>query len=266
MEKKFDIMTLIGFVAGVAGIVVAYKFIGHGKMKLIVGKDALEAVLIVGLGTISATVVGQGWKKFTSIFGLFGQAYNPTSYSIHEAIDQLVNFASIARKDGVLALEKELPTIKESFFKKMLGLAIDGNDPDTIRSIAETESYFITERHSVNANIFAKMGGYSPTMGIIGTVIGLIGTFATAGASAGDTDKLIAHIATAFVATLWGIFLANLVFLPIGDRLKNIHLEEAEYMEVITRGVISIQEGEAPSIVKAKLYSMLPSSKQEKKQ
>ena len=124
---------------------------------------------------------------------------------------------------------------------------------------------FVGERHNVNINIFNKMGGYSPTMGIIGTVIGLIGTFAAAGGSGGESDKLISHIATAFVATLWGIFLANLVFLPIGDRLKNIHLEEEEYMEVIMRGVIAIQEGEAPSIVKAKLYSMLPASKQEKK-
>jgi len=175
----------------------------------------------------------------------------------------MVNFAAMARKDGVLALEKEVVNIKEPFFKKILGLAIDGNDPDVIRSIAETEAYFVGERHSVNAKMFDKMGGYSPTMGIIGTVVGLIATFASAGS--GDAQELIKHISTAFIATLYGIFLANVVFLPIADRLKNIHLDEAEYMEVVTRGVISIQEGEAPSIVKAKLYSMLPASKQEKK-
>ncbi|MBM4165850.1 MAG: chemotaxis protein MotA [Ignavibacteria bacterium] len=265
MDRKFDMMTLIGFIMGVGGIVVAYKFIGHGKMRMLVGAPALEAILIVGLGTMSATIVGQSWKRFTTIPKLVGQAYNPLTFNFHESIDQMVNFAAIARKDGVLALEKELPTIKEPFFKKMLGLAIDGNDPDVIRSIAETEMTFVGERHNVNITIFNKMGGYSPTMGIIGTVIGLIGTFAAAGGGGGDSEKLISHIATAFVATLWGIFLANLVFLPIGDRLKNIHLEEEEYMDVIMRGVIAIQEGEAPSIVKAKLYSMLPASKQEKK-
>jgi len=256
-------MSLIAFVVAVAGILVAYKFLGKGKIYTLIGPAAAEGILIVFLGTIGATVVGQSWERFTKIPTLFGQAYNPLTFQVHETIDQMVNFAAMARKDGVLALEKEVVNIKEPFFKKILGLAIDGNDPDVIRSIAETEAYFVGERHSVNAKMFDKMGGYSPTMGIIGTVVGLIATFASAGS--GDAQELIKHISTAFIATLYGIFLANVVFLPIADRLKNIHLDEAEYMEVVTRGVISIQEGEAPSIVKAKLYSMLPASKQEKK-
>ena len=263
MDKKFDVMTLIGFVLGVSGIVLSYIFLSEGKLNMLIGKPALEGILIVVLGTISATIVGQSWSRFTKIFGLFGIAYNPPTYNIHDTIESLVNYDAMARKDGVLALEKELPNVREPFFKKMFNLAIDGNDPDVIRSIAESEMEFKQERHNISFSIFVKMGGYSPTMGIIGTVIALIGTFATAGT--GDKDKLIQHIATAFVATLWGIFLANLVFLPISDRLRNISLEEKEYMEIVTRGVIAIQEGEAPSIVKAKLYSMLPETKQEKK-
>ncbi|MBS4027917.1 MAG: MotA/TolQ/ExbB proton channel family protein [Ignavibacteriales bacterium] len=263
MQKKFEIIPIIAWVVAVAGILLAYKYIGGGKILTLIGKPALEGMIIVFIGTLGATVVGQGWDHFTKVPSLMGLAFNPLQYNVKESIDQMVNFASVARKDGVLALEKELPNLKEPFFKKMLSLAIDGNDPDVIRSIAETEMTFVAERHSVNAKIFDKMGGYSPTLGIIGTVVGLIATFAAA--AGGDPQDLIKHISTAFIATLWGIFLANLVFLPIGDKLKNVHLEEAEYMEVVMRGVISIQEGEAPSIVKAKLYSMLPASKQEKK-
>ncbi len=259
MQKKFDVMTIIGFLVGVSGIVAAYKFLAHGKISMLIGKSALEGILIVFLGTIAATIVGQSWTRFISIFKIASHAINPTTYNLREAIDQLVNFAAIARKDGVLALEKELPNIKEPFFRKIFGLAVDGNDPDMLKTVAESEIEFLTERHTINYTVFAKMGGYSPTMGIIGTVLALIGTFASAG---DDPQGLISHIATAFVATLWGIFLANLVFLPLSDRLKNGHLEEIEYMEIIKKGVISIQEGEAPSIVKAKLYSMLPANQQ----
>ena len=118
MEKKFDAMTLVGLLIGIGGIVVAYKVLAKGKMSMLVGSKALEGILIVWLGTFSATIVGQSWKKFTEIPKLIAQAYNPAYYNVRETIDQFVNFAAIARKDGVLALEKELPNIKEPFFKK----------------------------------------------------------------------------------------------------------------------------------------------------
>jgi chemotaxis protein MotA len=104
------------------------------------------------------------------------------------------------------------------------------------------------------------MGGYSPTMGIIGTVMGLIATLAAAG---GDPNDLIRSIASAFIATLWGVFMANIVWLPIADKLKNIHHEEHLFMDMIVEGVLAIQAGEIPSVIKAKLNSMLPSGEQE---
>jgi chemotaxis protein MotA len=104
------------------------------------------------------------------------------------------------------------------------------------------------------------MGGYSPTMGIIGTVMGLIATLASAG---DDADILIRHIAGAFVATLWGVFMANIVWLPIADKLKHIHNEEYLFMDMIVEGVLAIQAGEIPSVIRARLNSMLPAGEQE---
>ena len=129
-----------------------------------------------------------------------------------------------------------------------------------LRALAETEVNYVGERHSRAAAIFQKMGGYSPTMGIIGTVMGLIATLASAGE---DANILIRHIASAFIATLWGVFMANIVWLPIADKLKHIHDEEYLFMDMIVEGVLSIQAGEVPSVIKAKLNSMLPAAQQE---
>jgi chemotaxis protein MotA len=118
------------------------------------------------------------------------------------------------------------------------------------------------ERHYSNIHIFTKMGGYAPTMGIIGTVMGLIMTLANAGA---DPTSLIKNIATAFIATLWGIFSANLLWLPIGDRLKRCHTEEKNMMEIALEGVLTLQSGEIPSIMKARLVGMLPQKEQIRK-
>ena len=115
------------------------------------------------------------------------------------------------------------------------------------------------ERHYSNIFIFTKMGGYAPTMGIIGTVMGLIMTLANAGT---DPNVLIKSIATAFIATLWGVFSANILWLPIGDRLKRCHSEEKNMMEISLEGVLTLQSGEIPSIMKARLVGMLPQKEQ----
>jgi chemotaxis protein MotA len=114
-------------------------------------------------------------------------------------------------------------------------------------------------RHMMNINIFSKMGGYAPTMGIIGTVLALI---LTLGAAGSDPTVLIRNIATAFIATLWGIFSANLIWFPIADRLKQCHLEEKFIMELSLEGAIALTSGEIPSVVKSRLISMLPQKEQ----
>ncbi|HTR99809.1 MAG TPA: MotA/TolQ/ExbB proton channel family protein, partial [Bacteroidota bacterium] len=207
-----------------------------------------------------AAIIGTSLKNFLQIPPLVRLALFPPSYEVKETIDSIVRYSTVARKEGLLALEKELGKVTNAFMKKILRFAIDGTEPEVLRALAETEVNYVGERHSRSAAIFQKMGGYSPTMGIIGTVMGLIATLASAGE---DANILIRHIASAFIATLWGVFMANIVWLPIADKLKHIHDQEYLFMDMIVEGVLSIQAGEVPSVIKAKLNSMLPAAQQE---
>ena len=256
MKRSFDIATAGGLMLGVIAIFGSFMLEGGSMGALIL----LPAMTIVFLGTFAAAIIGTSLKNFLQIGSLIRLALLPPSYEVKETIDSIVRFSTVARKEGLLALEKELGKVTNAFMKKILRFAIDGTEPEVLRALAETEVNYVGERHSRSAAIFQKMGGYSPTMGIIGTVMGLIATLASAGE---DANILIRHIASAFIATLWGVFMANIVWLPIADKLKHIHEEEYLFMDMIVEGVLSIQAGEVPSVIKAKLNSMLPAGQQE---
>ncbi len=256
MRRSFDIATVAGLALGFIGIFGSFLLEG-GKIG---GLILLPAMIIVFFGTFAAALIGTSLKNFMGLGKMFGLAIFPPQYEVRETIDTIVRFSTIARKEGLLSLERELEKITNPFMKKILRLAIDGTEPEVLRSLAETEVAYMGERHSHSWTILAKMGGYSPTMGIIGTVMGLISTLAAAG---DDANTLIRHIASAFIATLWGVFMANIVWLPMADKLKHINHEEYLFMDVITEGVLSIQAGEIPSVIKARLNSMLPAGEQE---
>jgi chemotaxis protein MotA len=256
MKRTFDITTAGGLVLGVIAIFGSFMLEGGSIGALIL----LPAMTIVFLGTFSAAMIGTSLKNFMQIGTMLKLALFPPSYEVKDTIDSIVRYSTIARKEGLLALEKELGNVPNAFMKKILRFAIDGTEPEVLRALAETEVNYVGERHGRAAAIFQKMGGYSPTMGIIGTVMGLIATLASAGE---DANVLIRHIASAFIATLWGVFMANIVWLPIADKLKYIHDQEYLFMDMIVEGVLSIQAGEVPSVIKAKLNSMLPSHQQE---
>ena len=251
----FEFGTIAGLILGLVSIFGSFLLEGGTLGALIL----IPAMMIVFGGTIATAMIGSPAKIFFRIPKLIKLALIPPKYDIVGTIEAIVNYAVVARKDGILALEKEVNNVSHPFLKKILRLAIDGTDPETIREIADVEISYIEERHNANAGVFTKMGGYAPTMGIIGTVMGLISTLANAGE---DPNVLIRHIASAFIATLWGVFSANIIYLPIADRLKSIHAEEKILLEIIVEGVLAIQAGEVPSIIKTKLYSMLPISEQ----
>jgi chemotaxis protein MotA len=254
-NSTFEFGTIAGLILGVLSIFGSFLLEGGTLGALIL----IPAMLIVFGGTIATAMISSPAKIFFKIPSFIKLALIPPKFNVVETIETIVNYAIIARKDGILALEKEVNNVSHPFLKKMLRLAIDGTDPETIREIADVEINYITERHMANATVFQKMGGYAPTMGIIGTVMGLISTLANAG---GDPNELIHHIASAFIATLWGVFSANVIWLPIADRLKAIHAEEKILLEIIVEGVLAIQAGEVPTIIKTKLYSMFPISEQ----
>jgi chemotaxis protein MotA len=256
MKRTLDIATVGGLVLGIVAIFGSFLWEGGNLEGILLP----PAMLIVFAGTFAAALIGTSLKTFLSMGAMIKLALFPPTYAKQDAIGTLVRFSTIARKDGLLALEKELGSVENTFMRKILRFAIDGTEPEILRSLAETEVDYVTERHAQGAGLFQKMGGYSPTMGIIGTVMGLIATLASAGE---DADTLIRHIASAFVATLWGVFMANIVWLPIADKLKFIHNEEYLFMDMIVEGVLAIQAGEIPSVIKARLNSMLPATEQE---
>ncbi len=255
MKKTIEIGTVLGLTFGIISIFGSFLMEG-GKIGALI---MIPAMTIVFGGTFATAMIGTSFKQFGQIWKFALIAFMPPKHDVEKLIESIVHYSTVARKDGLLSLEKELNEVQHTFLKKMLRFAIDGTDPQTMRAVADAEMGFLNERHDSNAQIFQKMGGYAPTMGIIGTVMGLIVTLANAG---GNPNDLIHHIASAFIATLWGIFTANIIWLPLADKLKTIHSEENLVMEVTLEGVLAVQAGEIPAIVRAKLMAMLPSSKQ----
>ncbi len=248
--------TFIGILIGFIAIFGAFIWEGGSLDTLIM----LPAMTIVFVGTLAAGVAGSSFQQLTKMPGLIKLAFSPPVYDREKLIIQMSDFAYIARREGILSIENQLNKIEHPFLRKLFRICIDGADPETLHNIAETEISYITERHNKNISFFIKLGGYSPTMGIIGTVMGLIATLAAAGS---DPTVLIHHIASAFIATMWGIFMANIVWLPLGDKLKTIHDEEMELMQVFLDGVHSVLLGETPSVVRSKLISAFPLTQQE---
>ncbi len=247
--------SLYGLLLGFAAIFGAYLLEGGSFKALFL----LPSMIIVFGGTFAATIIGVGFDKFKKIFSLIRMAYFPQKYNIQQIIDGFVAISIKSRQEGLLSIEGQLSKLIYPFPKKMLHFVMDGTDIDSLESLALGEMKAMQGRHNTYISMFNKMGGYAPTMGIIGTVMGLIMTLANAGK---DPTMLIHSIATAFIATLWGILSANLLWLPIADRLKQCHLEEKYMMEVALEGVMAIQSGEIPSIVKSRLMSLLPQKEQ----
>lgn len=247
--------TLLGLIIGVFSIFGAF-FLEGGSVKALF---LISSLIIVFGGTFAAVMIGFGLDKVAKLITFVGLAYFPRDYNIKKIIDTFIELSIKSRKEGLLSLEKDLGKFQHVFTKKMTKYAIDGTDPDMLYNLAQLEMKATQERHFANIFIFTKMGGYAPTMGIIGTVMGLIMTLANAGA---DPNSLIKNIATAFIATLWGVFSANIIWLPIADRLKQCHTEEKNMMEISLEGVLTLQSGEIPSIMKARLIGMLPQKDQ----
>jgi chemotaxis protein MotA len=220
----------------------------------------LPPIVIVFGGTFATAIVGSGWDRFIRVGKYARIAAFPPPFDSSDLVEKLVVYSIRARKEGLLSLESEIRAIDQPQLRRWMQLAIDGTDTESIRTIAEVELLHMSERHAANAGLFSKMGGYAPTMGIIGTVMGLIMTLASAGE---DPNALIHNMASAFIATLWGIFSANIIWLPVSDRLKLCHLEEKQYLEILLEGVLAIQQGEVSNVLRAKLLSSLPGNRAE---
>ncbi|MGN6608561.1 MAG: motility protein A [Jatrophihabitans sp.] len=211
-------------------------------------------MILVFLGTIGASVGGTMMKDAINLPRSLIKAMTAKPVVATDDVEVIVKLAEKARRDGLLALEGEIANVENPFLKRALEMAIDGTDPDEVADILGAEVDAKRAADAAEAKIFSDMGGYAPTIGIIGTVLGLVHVLG----SLSDPSSLGEKIAGAFVATLWGVMTANCLFFPIGNRLKRLSAVECEQMELSLEGVLAIQAGSNPRMIAQKLQSMLP--------
>jgi len=209
-----------------------------------------SAILLIFGATFGATIASTSIKQFTKFPKLLGLAMKPRVSDITAVRAMLVKFAERARREGLLALEAEVEAVEDQFIRHGLQMVIDGLEPDTVEEILEIEIESMQARHAKGIDMFAKMGGYSPTFGVLGTVMGLVTVLAN---MAADPGGIAESIATAFIATLFGVGAANILWLPVSANLKTKDAAEAQERHLALAAVLSIQAGDNPRIVAQKL-------------
>jgi chemotaxis protein MotA len=245
-----DPATLVGIIIAFVSLLVAMIMEGGDPMSLLL----IPALLIVFGGTIGATMAGGTLKEFTSGFGQIRRALFSKPGTTDDTVRTLVSFAERARRDGLLALEETAKGIEDPFLRKGIELAVDGTDPEELRDILESELHAKKAHDKHSAKFFSDAGAYAPTIGIVGTVMGLVHVLE----NLAKPEELGHLIAAAFIATLWGVMSANVIWLPVGNRLKRLAELEAARMELVIEGISAIQSGSNPRVIAQKLKSLLP--------
>lgn len=249
---------MIGLLAGFGSIIIGFILEG-GTVGSLGGASA--AIIVFG-GTAGAIITSFPLSDLKKLPQWFKIAFTSQTFGTAEAYETLVRFAEKARREGLLSLEQELETVTDRFTHQGMQLVIDGTDPEITREILESNIAVLEKRHKVGISVFESAGGYGPTMGIIGTVMGLVMVLG----NLSDPEALSHSIAAAFLATLYGVASANLLWLPIATKLKMKDKAEVSAMEMVLDGILSIQAGQNPSILKEKLIThigTLPSEKNE---
>lgn len=242
--------TGIGIAAATAGILLSAMMEGTSPASFI----NMPAIIIIMVGTGGATMASvgmDGMKRIPSLYKLVMSAEPP---DLAGRVELLVSLAEQARREGLLALDAQVAEIDDAFTKKGLQLVVDGVDPDLVRDILEAEIDGMAARHHTGAAPFEKAGGFAPTMGIIGTVMGLVHVLENLSSPA----TLGPSISSAFIATLMGVGSANVIFLPVAARLKALSSEEVELRTLTLDGILSVQAGDNPRVVADKLTSYVP--------
>ncbi len=247
--------TAIGIVVAILGILGGAMMEGTSPAAFM----NIPAILLVFGGTLGVTMASVGMETMKNVPGLYKRAFSAEPPALGAKVGLIVRFAELARRDGLLALESEVEGVEDGFTRKGLQLVVDGTDPDTLREIMETEIDAMSARHKAGASCFKQAGGYSPTMGIIGTVMGLVHVLS----NLSQPETLGPSISAAFIATLFGVGIANVVFLPVAARLQALSEEEVEERTLLLEGIMSIQSGDNPRVVAEKLMSFVPPAQRE---
>jgi chemotaxis protein MotA len=251
-----DISTIIGLVLGF-GAVIGGQVLEGGQLSAIMQPTAF--IIIFG-GTVGATLVSFPLSCVFQALKDVKKTFFPPQTNHESIIKDMIGYAAKARKNGLISLEQESQNIKDVFIKKGISLVVDGIDPQKLRETMETELTAFEEHSKISAEVFDAAGGYAPTIGIIGAVLGLIHVME----NLSDSSKLGGGIAVAFVATIYGLITANLICLPMASKLKHRLKEEVQIKQMIIEGLIAIQNGENPHFIEQRLRSYLQ-HKDEKK-
>lgn len=242
--------TLAGLALTFGAILVSMIMEGSSPMSLL----AIPAMILVLGGTLGTAMTGGLLKDSIGIIGWLKVALLSKAPSADELVTAIVALAETARREGLLALEEAARKVEDPFLRRGLELAVDGTDSEELREILEAEIAAKQAHDKSGAKIFADMGGFAPTLGIIGTVIGLVHVLENLSSPA----KLGHLIAGAFIATLWGVLTANAIWLPLGNKVNRLSAVEVGHMELVVEGIMSIQAGTSPRILHKKLTSYLP--------
>jgi chemotaxis protein MotA len=241
--------TAIGIGLAAGAIIVAGIMEGVPPTALL----NINALLLVLGGTAGAIFGGVGMKRFMMIPKLYMKAIMSPQPDLGDRVKELVGFAEKARKDGLLALEEEIEAIEDPFMRKGMQLIVDGTDPDLLREILDAEIDAMAARHKLGSSIFEKAGGLAPTLGVLGTVVSLIHVLGNLSAP----STLGPAISGAFIATLYGVGSANVVYLPVCYTLQMLSQKEVDERSMVLEGILSIQAGDNPRMVQQKLLSYL---------
>jgi len=244
-----DLATVIGLIAGLCALFFGFIWEG-GHAASLFEKTAL---LIVFGGTFAATAVSFPLSKLKRIPDALRHAFRKADIEPQAMIDRIVDMATVARREGVLALENEVNELEEPFLRNGLLMVVDGTDPELTRQILELEMDAVEREREQQAKIFETAGGFAPTMGIIGTVMGLIHVLS----NLSDPGSLGPSIAVAFTATLYGVASANVIYLPLASKIKTNTQERIQLLELMLEGILALQAGENPQLIRKKLNSFM---------
>lgn len=248
----------------IIGMIIAILAIGVGMVLKGVSVSVLAnpaAVLIIIFGTIAAVTIAFPTNEIKRVPKLFKILF--TEQKLLDSVELIKMFsewAQVARKEGLLALEAKTGEVEDAFLRNGLSLAVDGQSADYIRDVLSEEIEAIEERHLSGAAIFSQAGTYAPTLGVLGAVLGLIAALS----NMNNTDALGHAISAAFVATLLGIFTGYVLWHPFANKLKRKSKQEIRLKEMMIEGILSILEGEAPRVIEQKLSSYLPAGERKK--
>ena len=262
-----DLGTLIGLLAGI-GIIILGIISAGGEIAWFWN---FNSILIVLGGTFAATMVNLPLKAVTNVFNILKNVFRAEDYNYTGIIEEVVKKATKARKDGLLALEADLSSMEDGFFKNGIELAINERDAKRLRTFLNLEMNNIQSRHIAGQELFLYMASYAPAFGMLGTVLGLIIMMMNFTSGGGDLDlgadysvaerfsELLRGMGLALITTFYGVFMANMIFLPIGGKLKRRSENEMMLKNIVVEGIISIHAREHPILIREKLMTFVPS-------